>query len=289
MTFLDLVLSSSTFHSPKQPESTFPIMKSLVTLFGVLTAFTVAAPVVVESLDQAPPGWEEVGSPAPDKLVKLSIGLRSEDHLLLERTLDEVSDPSHPNYGKHLSREAAKALLKPPSEANESVRRWLADAGVPAHRLRDDGQWIHAYVPFSQAESLLTTHFGVFARDDEHVVRTRQYSVPAEVRDHITTIQPTTFFGSPDTNAPRDLAPSDFLRLAQRTDPEAKRNCASKASDKAGVDLNKCKTVLTPACIRKLYGMSESHVDAHPKSLYGIVGFNGVSRGLFVFSLGHQH
>ena len=81
-------------------------------IWGVLlhTISVVAAPVVVESLNETPAGWEESNSPEPNKFIDFSIGLEPEKHELLERAIYEVSDPDHANYGKHLSRESAKAL-----------------------------------------------------------------------------------------------------------------------------------------------------------------------------------
>ncbi|KAM5352648.1 hypothetical protein ACJ41O_005370 [Fusarium nematophilum] len=236
-----------------------------------------ASPIVVESIDETPAGWEEVSSPAPHKLIKLSIGLESEDHHLLERTLSEVSDPDHPNYGKHLSREEAKALLNPPRAASDSVKRWLSDAGVPENHIRDDGQWLHVRTTVGQAEDLLSTRFGIFARDDDHIVRTRQYSVPAEIRDHIAMIQPTTFFHRIKTTGNTKPAAPDRKR------GHGNGGGGGSGSGNIGnyggpgpIDEAKCKDEVTPACLRKLYRMPlREYPTAHRKSLYGIAGFSG--------------
>lgn len=241
-------------------------------LLATLAAMAAGSPVIVESLSQPPAGWKEVRSVAPDKLIKLSIGLQSEDHDLLDRTLYEVSYPSHQNYGRHLTRDAAKALLDPSEEATQAVKRWLADAGVPDKRVRDDGHWIHVRTTVGQAEGLLTTRFGVFARDDEHVVRTRQYSVPKEIRDHITTIQPTTFFHSlKKTCDTKSMTP--VVEKRKSLDERAELGAKSYG------DLSQCETEVTPRCLRKLYKMpADDFPSAHKKALYGVVGFDGVRR-----------
>ncbi|KAJ4157549.1 hypothetical protein NW754_009194 [Fusarium falciforme] len=240
----------------------------------LIAATTVARPVVVESLGETPEGWEESSSPASDKPIELSIGLESEDHLLLERTLSEISDPSHANYGKHLSHDAAKALLHPSRTATESVKRWLSDAGVPEHHIRDEGQWLHIRTTVGQADSLLSTSFGIFARDDEQVMRTREYSVPIEVRDHITTIQPTTFF--PSEKKARTV--DDLTSLEKREEVNEARAYGNNNDGNHGgngpIDLQQCKAQLTPACLRKIYKMPlRSYPRAHRKSEYGIIGF----------------
>ena len=236
-------------------------------LFNLLLPWVYAAPVVVESLKEVPRGWEEVSPPALDKLIKLSIGLQSENFEHFERTVHQISDPDHPRYGRHLSSEEAKALLKPRQEASDSVKRWLSEAGVPETQIREDGQWIHVRTTVDHAENLLSTRFGVFTRDEEHVVRTLEYSVPEEVRHHIVSIQPTTFFHAFKKH--RNMERSIF-----NDNPENKRG---EGGSYGNVNLNQCKTQLTPACIRKIYKIPSDYPKADKKSLYGIVGFNGVS------------
>ncbi|CAM1500639.1 Fc.00g098010.m01.CDS01 [Cosmosporella sp. VM-42] len=244
----------------------FNVLKSMGVLLGTMSALTAAAPVVVESLGETPAGWVEVRTPVPDQLIKLSIGLQSDNHELFERTLYSISDPSHEHYGRHVSRDEAKALLNPRQEAIDSVKRWLSEAGVPDNQVRDDGQWLHVRTTVTQAEGLLNTRFGVFARDNEHVVRTKEYSVPAEVRDHIVTIQPTTFFNTIKKRKNMKRSPAAELVEEKRT--------GSGGGGYGGVNLDQCKTVLTPACLRKIYKMPNDYEKANKKSLYGIVGFN---------------
>lgn len=251
-------------------------MKSTVALLGLaLGALGVPAPVVVESLSQVPDSWEEIGSPPPEFAVKLSINLRSPDHQfdLFHQTLYEISDPYHENYGKHLSQEAAKNLISPTEESRFAVKNWLSEAGIAAYDVKDDGQWVHLHVAVDQAEDLLHTRFSIYGRGDERIVRTLSYSVPADVLEHVVTIQPTTLFAGPGN---RRISHAEratrFRRSAVSDDEPDLETLVSR-----GVD---CKTVVTPACIRKLYNMPEM-VTAHPKSLFGLAGFDGVSRAFF--------
>lgn len=248
----------------------FKMLKFFSVALSALPTLSIAAPVVVESLAEAPDGWHEVRSPAPDKPIKFSIGLHSDNHENFERTIYAISDPDHELYGKHLSRDDAKALLSPREGATESVKRWLSEAGVPENQVRDDGQWIHVSTTIDKAEGLLNTRFGIFARDEDdgHIVRTLEYSVPGEVRDFIASIQPTTFFHSIEKarNMERSLTHLPMV---------TKRNGGGGGG---GVDLNQCKTYLTPACIRKLYKMpAKDYPKAHKDSLYAVVGFLNVS------------
>jgi tripeptidyl-peptidase-1 len=109
-------------------------------------------------------------------------------------------------------------------------------------------------------------------------VRARQYSVPIEVRDHITTIQPTTFFPSEK----KARAVEDLTSLEKREEVNEVRAYGNNNDGNHGgngpIDLQQCKAQLTPACLRKIYKMPlRSYPRAHRKSEYGIIGFLEVS------------
>ncbi|EMT63249.1 Pro-kumamolisin, activation domain-containing protein [Fusarium oxysporum II5] len=101
-------------------------------------AAVLTSPIVLESLDETPADWQESDSPDPDQIIEFSIGLQPEDSQSLDTALYGAPDPDHPNYGKYLSGESAKALLNPSNQATESVKRWLTDAGIPEHHVRDE-------------------------------------------------------------------------------------------------------------------------------------------------------
>ncbi|QGI64258.1 hypothetical protein CEK26_008212 [Fusarium fujikuroi] len=242
-------------------------------LWGLLLGATsvLASPIVLESLDETPADWQEFDLPDPDQTIDFSIGLQPEDSQLLVTALYGVSDPDHPNYGKYLSRESAKALLNPSGEATESVKRWLTDAGIPEHHVRDEGEWLHVRTTFSQAEGMLSTRFSVFARDNERIVRTKEYSVPHEIVHHIATIQPTTFFPVFDKEGNVD---DSGLRLTKRHDKNGKKQPKDGNNGGPGpINLEKCKTELTPACIREIYKIPKNYPKAEKGSLYTVVSF----------------
>ncbi|KIL96585.1 hypothetical protein FAVG1_01329 [Fusarium avenaceum] len=251
-------------------------------LWGIILSVTsvLAVPVVVESLSETPTDWEESDSPDPEKLVDFSIGLEPEDSQLLDRIIYQVSDPDQATYGKFLSRESAKALLSPSREATESVKRWLSDAGVPEHHVRDEGEWLHVRTTVSKAEGMLSTRFSVYARDDEHIVRTREYSVPLEIRHHIASIQPTTFF--PTLLKSRGIQ-EPASRMVKRGGEYDKKPKSPKDGNNGGpgpINLKKCKDELTPACIKEIYKMPKDYPKAAKGSLYTIVSFKNMTSQL---------
>ncbi|KAM0347751.1 hypothetical protein ACHAPU_004766 [Fusarium lateritium] len=248
-------------------------------LWGILLSITsvVAIPVVVESLSDTPANWKELDSLDPDKIVDFSIGLEPEDSQLLDRTIYEVSDPDRATYGQYLSRESAKALLNPSLEATRSVKRWLSDAGVPEHHVRDEGEWLHVRTTVSKAEGMLSTRFSVYARDNERIVRTKEYSVPLEIRHHIASIQPTTFF--PALQKARN-AQEPASKVMKRDSAYDRKPTSPKDGNNGGtgpINLQKCKDELTPACIKEIYKMPKDYPKAARGSLFTIVSFKNMT------------
>jgi len=52
-----------------------------------------------------PAGFAHLGAAAADKFIPLRVALVPNNIGGLEKILNDVSDPSSPNYGKHLSKE----------------------------------------------------------------------------------------------------------------------------------------------------------------------------------------
>ncbi|KAF5662210.1 tripeptidyl-peptidase I [Fusarium heterosporum] len=275
----DISKPSTTHNSLFETSTSIAMLATIyLKVWGILLSATsvLAIPVVVESLSDTPADWEELDSLDPDKLVDFSIGLEPKDSQLLDRTIYEVSDPDRATYGQYLSRESAKALLSPSLEATRSVKRWLSDAGVPEHYVRDEGEWLHVRTTISKAEGMLNTRFSVYARDNEHIVRTKEYSVPLEIRHHITSIQPTTFFPTlrkaPGTQQPE-------FKITKRDSAYDKKPSSPKDGNNGGpgpINLQKCKDELTPACIKEIYKMPKNYPKTAKGALYTIVGFKNL-------------
>jgi tripeptidyl-peptidase-1 len=105
----------------------------------------------------------------------------------------EVSTPSHPRYGQHLKREELKDLIKPRAESTASVLSWLEQSGVEARDIQNDGEWINFYAPVKRAEEMMGTSFKTYqseVRPAVKKIRSLEYSVPKNVRNHIDMIQP---------------------------------------------------------------------------------------------------
>ncbi|TWU79257.1 vesicle formation at the endoplasmic reticulum [Metarhizium rileyi] len=219
---------------------------SFLCLLGSAVAAVVADFTVVESLDQPPHGWTRLEAANSSLLIRLSISLESEGHEEFEKTLGEVSDPNHSRYGQHLTRDEAFAL-------------------VPQSQIHERGLFIDVVVAVSTAERLLSTRYDVFQNKNKKAIGTLAYSVPAEVRPHITSIQPTTLFQGRNL-VKRAPAPMGLkAALGHGIGDEAEEESA---------DPGNCENNNTPACLRRLYRMKDDYGKPHRRSLLGIAGFN---------------
>ncbi|KAK0190628.1 tripeptidyl peptidase A [Armillaria mellea] len=176
----------------------------LLLFVALLAPFAFASPDMkrwiprVKETFNPPNGWAKHSLPSPDHMIELQIGLRQPNFHVLEQHLWEVSDPDHPRYGQHLSKEEVDALVAPAGESLELVQEWLASYGVDeADITRSSAQdWVRVTLPLQLVEEMLDTSYHVWKHTDgDYLVRTTRYSLPEPLLDHIDVVQPTTLFG----------------------------------------------------------------------------------------------
>jgi tripeptidyl-peptidase-1 len=236
-------------------------------LTAALAALGQCASSVFESVPAKPEGWTRVGDASPDQRLRLRIAMQQPNEELLERTLYEVSDPAHANYGQHLSREALADMMAPRAESTEAVRSWLRGAGIGDAQVHDDGEWINLSVTVREASELLEADFGVWARDDDASatrVRALEYSVPDEVAEHIKMVAPVVRFGEVRALRSQVMEVVGAQRQFQ----------AAAAIPPQVLDVAACNDSITPECIRSLYNVGSYQADPSvPNSLFGVSGF----------------
>lgn len=229
-----------------------------------LLAF-VEARIMMETLSKVPKDWYEAARPSSSRRLRLSIALVQPNKELFRETLANISTPGHIDYGKHLKRDELKTLLRPESDATQTVLQWLNSSGIPESDVIEDGEWIRFSTDIQRAEEMLGTYFGVYHHPSRvgGKIRTRQYSLPEEVAKHVDMIQPTTRFHG--AVLPREQEPLPIELRASRKNldvtPEARFS-------------PNCDSSITPSCLRKLYNMPlapENTTVAH--GYIGIAGF----------------
>lgn len=219
--------------------------------------------------------------PSEEPLLQLCIGMEPENRESLEYALAEISNPTHRRYGRYLSRTEAKALLQPRRESAAAVRRWLMEAGVSNNHVLDDGQFMHVQVSSEQASTLLRGGQSLLARHEEGNRRVVEHAVPSHLRQHIISIRSAAvskpFVGGTDAGKHRER---QRRRREARLEniPEAciSEDVADGKEEADKVDLEKCKSIITPTCLRKLYHMGNTYAKGRSQSIFGIAGFIGV-------------
>ncbi|CEJ81039.1 hypothetical protein VHEMI01191 [[Torrubiella] hemipterigena] len=150
--------------------------------------------VTKDALADVPSGWQAEAAAPADHQLSIHIRLREQNmDKLAERTL-QASDPTHANYGQHLSKAEVDALTAPSKETIDAVTQWLKSQGVEVGEVNSG--YINPTISVSQAKKLFDADYKVYkhAETGRSTVRTTKYSVPRAVADSIAMIQPTTLF-----------------------------------------------------------------------------------------------
>ena len=142
-------------------------MRSFTCLIGLLSVISPiinvqAAPrsaelTVLESLPRIPHGWLQDDAVPASRRLRFRIAVKQQNAFEFEQHVIDVSTPGHSLYGRHMSREQLKHMLRPSSDATDSILGWLEAQGVPTVDIENDGDWINFYVPTTEAERILDT------------------------------------------------------------------------------------------------------------------------------------
>ena len=187
--------------------------------------------------------------------------------------INAVSNPDHHRYGKHLSGDEVNELVKPSDESLDLVHEWLLDHGIEASSLRytPAKDWVKVTLSTADIEELLDTEYSTYKRDDGlHAVRTPRWSLPIHLHDHIATIQPTnSFFG------PRKAMPLDKRMSQVIAEPSIAEGDVPALPD-AGTVAEVCDVnLVTPTCVRTLYGTINYTVQAADKNRQAFTNYLG--------------
>ncbi|KAH9972912.1 family S53 protease-like protein [Russula compacta] len=201
-----------------------------------------------EHRDTVPPGYTLTRPAAHDTPLHLRIALTQTDIKGLQDKLLDVSTPSSPNYGKHLSKEEVGAFVVPKPETLAAVNAWLAENGLNGSSTSPFGDWISVQVTVGLANELFATQFSEFTHEStgETTVRTLQYSIPAHLRGHLELVHPTITFPGPKQVGHPLAAYSPKQRRSSTTTGDHSIGNRSVAA---------CNNNVTPACVQALYGV----------------------------------
>ncbi|KAK3357858.1 peptidase S8/S53 domain-containing protein [Lasiosphaeria hispida] len=210
--------------------------------------------------------WEKRDRVQPRTVLPVRVGLVQSNLEAGERLLGIISDPTSPNYGKHLSAEEVTSMFAPSDEAVDAVRAWLVGAGFAADSisLSANKQWVQFDAHAADVEDLLATNFFEYHSrrgNSGRAVAAEAYHVPLELRQHIDYI-------TPGIRLRAELALEPKHGSIRKGAPN-KRTVRTGASLVADADtplplLNStaCDYYLTTACIRAQYQIPNNTVAA---------------------------
>jgi tripeptidyl-peptidase-1 len=222
---------------------------------------------VFESLVEPPEGWVQASTHIDlQRMIWIRIQLVQQNVGDFENRLLDMSDPDSRNYGKHMSSDQIRMMLAPHEDTTSAVMNWLQEKGL-AERAVVKHDSVKLRLTVAEAEDLLQADYKLYQNQEtgQEVLRTLEYSVPEDVKKHISLVQPTTMFGLRQMTshvrevegAPKSLMEKDESRVNFKT--EAK-----------GLNLAACNTTITPTCLAELYGFA-----GYNPSGRGAIGISG--------------
>jgi tripeptidyl-peptidase I len=178
-------------------------------------------------------------------------------------------------YGAHLSKEQVAELVAPHPDTLELVGSWLAHHVVPssAVSITHGGSWLTIYnLSLTKVNALLGASYQLFRHTEtnEAVIRTIGYSLPAALHEHVQTVAPTTYFGSP-----RALRQMSKLVFNAPTLPNGDLELQEVSATFAPGDPvpSNCSSIITPTCLRMLYNTLTYSPQATSTNKLGITGY----------------
>ncbi|KAH9037064.1 subtilisin-like protein [Lactarius pseudohatsudake] len=224
---------------------------------------------IKHSWNAVPRNWESLGHPPSGTIIDLYIALKPNRENALIDALYEVSEPGHPRYRAHLTKEQVADLVAPRPETLKLVNSWLEHHGIPSSSvsMTHGGSTLKLKgVSVTQANTLLGASYQVYRHVEwgEIIVRTVGYSLPRALHWHVLTVAPTTSFVSPrgQWQTPRNHSSGETAKSGEPV---------KMLSSRAKVDY------ATPAFLRWLYNTVAYTPNAMDENALGVVGFLGDS------------
>jgi tripeptidyl-peptidase I len=217
--------------------------------------------------------WILSHQPLAHKRIPLRIGLAQQNLENLEDMLMAVSHPDSPDYGKHWSVQQVVDEFKPKEESVRKVIDWLEEFGFEREDILMSANkgWLQVDASVEEVERLLDAEYHVYRHKEtgEEQIGCHEYSIPADLREHIDLIKPTVHF----KHRPSHQS-TKFKRAGGLGEPSSitgpKQNPNAKLVPPS---LANCDEMITLDCLRTLYDVPEFQPKALDKNSYGIVEF----------------
>ncbi|KAJ6568768.1 family S53 protease-like protein [Mycena capillaripes] len=212
-----------------------------------------------ESRDAPPSGWMNLGQAPLNHALTLHLALTQNNITGLEQRLLQISSPSHPAYGKWLSKDEVNAHVAPSQDTIDVVQQFLSLNNLTASPTTSAGDVISFQVAVEHAAALFDAEFYTFksVKSGTSIVRTLSYSIPSSLRGHVKYVHPTILFPNPNAGTP-------LISFQGTTGSLTKHSRSRSSCDESAV---------TPECLIDLYGIPTT---TKTNVTIGITGLNNV-------------
>eukprot|EP01117_Protostelium_nocturnum_P016635 TRINITY_DN6634_c0_g1_i1.p1 TRINITY_DN6634_c0_g1~~TRINITY_DN6634_c0_g1_i1.p1 ORF type:complete len:714 (-),score=170.80 TRINITY_DN6634_c0_g1_i1:122-2263(-) len=230
-----------------------------VYILALFLVRTDATRVSVASRFSVPAGWTLEKDPASHEPVEFTVLLKQQNLDVLDRKFNEVSDPSHPSYGKFMTLEQVNTLTSPSKEAFNSVSSWLSN--FPNTKLSFGPDFIKVRANNRIASKILGAPFKTHKNSATGEVLLRAHgriTIPSHLKKYVDFVAGASelFVSSPQ---------------ATFTMPnlDTKEGLSGKYAGGAKNDI-----LITPDVLREFYKVPKELVASNPKNLQGIAAFD---------------
>jgi len=207
-------------------------------------------------------GVQMMNMAAEDQQIRLQVGIKMQNIDKLEPTLRDISDPDSPNYGKYLTAAQVNDMFKPAEASVAAVQTWLAKENVSDVSYTEGARFVNFATDVATANRMLGASFAYYDVQGTMKLRTKEYSVPDAMAEHIELVTPTTYFGTTksDPAITNVVLPLTSAPLARRQAPGP------------GAATN-CSRAFTPACFELAYNYGAYQADPAAGSRVGFASF----------------
>lgn len=234
------------------------------------------AAALVSRAASLPAAVRVLSVPDENTPITLEIGLKMQNIEKLEDMLRDVSDPKSSNYGQYLSTTEIHETFRPSDESGAAVKAWLQENGIT--EIVDRGFYINFATTVSKANDLLNSAFSYYDVQGTRKLRTREYTISGEIADHIELVTPTTYFGTTKAHRAVDAAAPDHNEVLVNRQADGDGNATQPSP---------CSRLLTPPCLKDMYGFGDYQVDPDSGSRIAFASFlnqSAVPNDLDVFT-----
>ncbi|KAK1987020.1 Pro-kumamolisin [Colletotrichum cereale] len=207
-------------------------------------------------------GVQMMNMATDDQQIRLQVNMKLQNIDKLDSTLRDISDPDSANYGKYLTAAQVNDMFKPAEASVAAVKTWLAKENISDVSYTEGGQFVGFATDVATANRMLGASFAYYDVQGTMKLRTKEYSVPDAMAEHIDLVTPTTYFGTArsDPGITNAALPISFAPLVRRqvSGPAPATNCSK---------------VFTPTCFELAYNYGAYQADPAAGSRVAFASF----------------